>query len=65
MEKFKVLVKFPKDKSGNTVSVTGLEENLEDAKEHLMMLAEDYVSDIDLLMLSFYLSFFSVDARCN
>ena len=44
MDKFKVVVRFPKDKSSDVVSITGLEENVEDTKEHLMMLAEDYVS---------------------
>ena len=44
MEKFDVTIRFPKDKSSSTVTITGLEENVEDAKEHLLMLAEDYVS---------------------
>lgn len=44
MDKFKVVVRFPKDKSCDAVSITGLEENVEDAKEHLTILAEDYVS---------------------
>lgn len=44
MEKFDVVIRFPKDKSTSTVTITGAEENVEDAKEHLIMLAEDYVS---------------------
>ena len=45
MERFNVDIRFPKDKdSGGTVVIQGLEENVEDAKEHLITLAEDYVS---------------------
>lgn len=44
METFSVMIKFPKDKSSSVVTVTGLEENVEDAKEHLLLLAEEYVS---------------------
>ena len=44
MERFKVDIRFPRDKHGNTVVITGLEENVEDAKEHLVTLTEDYVS---------------------
>lgn len=46
MEKFSVVVRFPKVKSSDSVSITGLEENVEDAKEHLTMLAEDYMQDV-------------------
>lgn len=44
METFSVMIKFPKDKSSSVVTVTGLEENVEDAKEHLLLLTEEYVS---------------------
>lgn len=37
-------IRFPRDKTSGTVVITGLYENVEDAKEHLMTLAEDYVS---------------------
>lgn len=43
MELFKVDIRFPRDKSSDTVVITGLYENVEDAKEHLITLAEDYV----------------------
>ena len=43
MDKFHVVVRFPKDKTDSAVTITGTEENVEDAKEHLLMLAEDYV----------------------
>ena len=45
MDKFRVVVRFPKDKTNGTVTITGMEENVEDAKEHLLMLTEDYVCD--------------------
>ena len=45
MENFNVMIRFPKDKSGSVVTVTGLEENVEDAKEHLLLLAEEYVRE--------------------
>ena len=44
MDQFSVVVRFPRDKLANMVTITGMEENVEDAKEHLLMLAEDYVS---------------------
>ncbi len=44
MEKYKVDIRFPRDKSSDQVTVTGLEENVEDCKEYLLTLAEDYVS---------------------
>ena len=50
MERFNVVIRFPHDKKGDTVTITGLEENVEDAKEHLLMLAEDYVSPFSLVL---------------
>ena len=44
MERFDVDIRFPKDKGSSVVVIQGLEENVEDAKEHLITLAEDYVS---------------------
>ena len=44
MERFHVDIRFPRDKQSNTVTITGMEENVEDAKEHLVTMAEDYVS---------------------
>ena len=46
MEQFQVDVRFPKDKNSNVVTIQGLEENVEDAKYHLLTLAEDYVSSV-------------------
>ena len=43
MDQFQVDVRFPKDKTCDTVTIQGLEENVEDAKYHLLTLAEDYV----------------------
>lgn len=44
MDRFSVVVRFPRDKQANAVTITGLEENVEDAKEHLLMMEDDYVS---------------------
>ena len=44
METFKVDIRFPRDKSSDVVMITGLCDNVEDAKDHLDTLAEDYVS---------------------
>ena len=44
MERFRVDIRFPKDKTSGTVVITGLYDDVEDAKEHLITLAEDYVS---------------------
>ena len=44
MEKYKVDIRFPRDKSSDQVTITGLEENVEDCKEYLITLTEDYVS---------------------
>ena len=46
MEKFSVNIRFPKDKSSSIVTVTGLEENVEDAKDYLLLTAEEHVSKI-------------------
>lgn len=43
MEEFSVDIRFPRDKSSDVITITGLEENIEDAKEHLLILTEDYV----------------------
>lgn len=44
MDKYRVDIRFPRDKTSSVITITGLEENVEDAKEHLLTLAEDYVS---------------------
>ncbi len=44
MEDYSVDIRFPRDKSSDIITITGLEENVEDAKEHLLIVAEDYVS---------------------
>ena len=46
MEKFKVMVKFPKegDVEQNVVQVSGKEEDVEAAKDHILNLEEEYVS---------------------
>ena len=44
MEKYRVDIRFPRDKTSSTVVITGLYDNVEDVKEHLLALAEDYVS---------------------
>eukprot|EP00731_Ephydatia_muelleri_P015246 Em0008g966a len=44
MEKFNVDIRFPRDKESDVVMISGLEENVEDAKDHILNLAEDYVS---------------------
>ena len=48
MERFNVDIRFPKDKDSSVVVIQGLEENVEDAKEHLITLAEDYVSATEI-----------------
>ena len=49
MDRFKVDIRFPRDKTSGTVMITGLYENVEDAKEHLVTLAEDYVSALTVI----------------
>jgi len=56
MDQFQVDVRFPKDKTCDIVTIQGLEENVEDAKYHLLTLAEDYVS---------FLQNFSYRGSCN
>jgi predicted PilT family ATPase len=46
MDRFNVDIRFPKDKGSGVVVIQGLEENVEDAKEHLITLAEDYMQDV-------------------
>ena len=50
MEKFNVDIRFPRDKESDVVMISGLEENVEDAKDHILNLAEDYVSLVCMWM---------------
>ena len=43
MERYQVDIRFPRDKQSDTVTISGLEEHVEEAKDHLLMLADDYV----------------------
>lgn len=45
MDQFKVDIRFPKGEENKTV-VTGLEENCEACKEHLLMLEEEYMEEV-------------------
>lgn len=44
MEQYKVDIKFPRDKGSDVVTITGLEENVADAKEDLLNKTDDFVS---------------------
>ena len=46
MKQFKVVVHFPGGNKSNKVTISGREENVEDAKEHLLKLADDLKMDI-------------------
>lgn len=51
MDQFKVDIRFPKTQNGenpDTVTLIGLKENVEECKEHLLELAENYVSALKL-----------------
>ena len=58
MEKFNVDIRFPKDKDKDSsmVVIQGLEGNVEDAKEHLVTMAEDYVGGHYYIMQIFHSS---------
>ena len=43
MDEFGVDIRFPKDKESGIVSVTGLEDRVEDALDHLLNQEEEYV----------------------
>lgn len=45
MDQFKVDIRFPKQDS-NLVVITGIEENCEACKEHLLMLEEEYMEEV-------------------
>lgn len=47
MDEFKVDIKFPRktDADPNIVTIVGAEENVADAKERLLNLEEEYVSN--------------------
>lgn len=51
MDDFKVDIKFPRneDADPNLVTITGYEENVLEAKDHLLNLEEEYVSDFHCL----------------
>lgn len=44
MDDFKVDIRFPRDPTDDTVTITGSEDAVEDCEEHLLMLEEEYVS---------------------
>ena len=44
MDKFGVDITFTGGESGNTVTIEGNQENVEECKEHLLELEEEYVS---------------------
>lgn len=48
MDEFKVDIKFPRktDADPNIVTIVGAEENVTDAKERLLNLEEEYVSNV-------------------
>ncbi|KAG0729485.1 Vigilin [Chionoecetes opilio] len=49
MEEYKVEIKFPRDNAEddpNTVTIMGAPENVEECRDHLLNLAEEYVQDI-------------------
>lgn len=45
-EKFSVRVTFPKDKDSNIINITGAPEDVEDAAEEILALAEEYMEEI-------------------
>jgi hypothetical protein len=45
MDDYKVDIRFPKNNEDSLVVITGDEDNVLDAKDHLLNLAEEYVSD--------------------
>jgi len=45
MDQFKVDIRFPKQEENKAV-VTGLEENCEACKEHLLLLEEEYMEEV-------------------
>ena len=49
MDEFKVDIRFPRDPNDDTVTITGPEDAVEDCEEHLLMLEEEYVSQLFLL----------------
>lgn len=51
MDQYKVDIKFPRsdDQDPNMVTITGLEENVLEAKDHLLNLEEEYVSLISFI----------------
>lgn len=48
MDDYKVDIRFPKNSDDSTVIITGDEDNVLDAKDHLLNLAEEYVSNLIL-----------------
>ncbi|KAH1009812.1 vigilin [Dendroctonus ponderosae] len=49
MDDFKVDIKFPRsdDSNPNLVIISGYEDNVSDAREHLLNLAEEYLQDVE------------------
>ncbi|XP_026329102.1 vigilin isoform X2 [Hyposmocoma kahamanoa] len=46
MDDFKVDIRFPKNQDDSLVVITGDEDNVLDAKDHLLNLAEEYLQDV-------------------
>ncbi|KAJ2952741.1 hypothetical protein O0L34_g7097 [Tuta absoluta] len=46
MDEYKVDIRFPKNQDDSLVTISGDEDNVLDAKEHLLNLAEEYLQDV-------------------
>lgn len=46
MDKFSVDVRFPTDKSSPVVSISGAPENVDDCRDHLLLLIEEFMQDV-------------------
>eukprot|EP00794_Sanderia_malayensis_P015058 gene15058-16611_t len=46
MEDFNVDIRFPRDPNEDIVTITGSEDAVEDCEEHLLMLEEEYIDDV-------------------
>lgn len=70
MDEYKVDIKFPRktDPDPNVVTIKGAEENVAQAKDHLLNLEEEYVCVLHFISLNIILKIYKIyvlNSRCK
>ena len=58
MDEFKVDIRFPRDQTDDTITITGSEDAVEDCEEYLLVLEEEYVRFLIIILPFYYCLFY-------